>query len=183
MNALRFLLSTVSCKLKTRMKYYLIILLITISFSVKGQKSIHSYFNDAGFCGPGPLLMEDLTLFEDNSFEYTSFLSPNLKIKASGYFSKGKKYISMQYQAIKIDTLNKRKETAEINSLQFISEFRIIKDKGWLKNKGGMLIECGKLSGSKVKMLEPRKRRIIIIKTIDYKEVNKLPATNNTYAQ
>jgi hypothetical protein len=160
------------------MKFYLIILLIALSFSVKGQKSIYLYFNDAGFCGPGPLLMQDLTLFEDNSFEYTSFQYPNLKIEAFGHFTKREKYISLQYQAIKIDTLNKRNETDEINSLQFISEFRIIKDKDWLMNKGGMLIECGKLSRSKAKLFESRKRRVLITKKIEYKEVDELPATN-----
>jgi len=160
------------------MKYYLVIIFITLSFSVEGQKSIYLYFNDIGFCGPGPLIMEELTLFEDNSFEYTSFQYPNLKIETSGHFSNGKKYISLEYQVLKIDTLDKSKETGEINDLQFISGLKIINDKDWLKNKGGMLIECGKLLGSKIKMLEPRKRRVIILKTIDYKTVNKLPGTN-----
>ncbi|MBE0662507.1 MAG: hypothetical protein IH597_08565 [Bacteroidales bacterium] len=157
---------------KKRMKHYLILILVTLSFSVEGQKSIYLYFNDAGFCGPGPLYIEELTLFEDNSFEYTSFQYLNLKIEASGQFLKGKKYISLEYQVLKIDTLNKSKEIGEINNLQFISKFRIIKDKDWLKNKGGMLIECGKLFASKTKMLEPRKRRVMIIKTFDYKLIN-----------
>jgi hypothetical protein len=52
------------------MKHYLIIVLTAISFSVAGQKSIYLYFNDEGFCGPGPLIAEELTLFADSSFEY-----------------------------------------------------------------------------------------------------------------
>ena len=155
------------------MKHYLILVLITLSFSVEGQKSIYLYFNDVGFCGPGPLIMEQITLFEDNSFEYTSYQYPYITIEASGRFSKESKYISLQYEMIKIDTLDKTKVKNEITSVQLISEFKIKKDKDWLENKAGMLIECGKAFGSKIKLLEPRKRRIVIIKTIDYKIVDK----------
>ena len=127
--------------------------------------------------------MEQMTLFEDNSFEYTSCQYPNLRIEASGRFSRENKNISLQYELIKIDTLDKSKVKSEITNLHFISEFKIIKDKKWLENKAGMLIECGKLFGSKMKAIEPRKRRIVTTKTIDYKLGDKLPAANSTYAQ
>jgi hypothetical protein len=67
--------------------------------------------------------------------------------------------------------------------MYFISEFKVIEDKEWLENKAGMLIECGKLFGSKAKFLEPTKRRVMIIRTIDYMAINKFPAAHNTYAQ
>lgn len=156
------------------MKHYLLFIFLTLSFCVKGQKGIYHYFNDAGFCGPGTLITEELTLFEDNSFKYTSFQFPNLRIEASGHFFKGNKIITLKYQSIKIDTLDKSIETQDVYNLQFISELKIINDKEWVKNKSGMLIECGKLFGSRFKILEPRKRRILTIRTIDYKTVNKL---------
>lgn len=160
------------------MKHYLIIILTTISFSVAGQKSIYLYFNDAGFCGPGPVIMEQMILFEDNSFEYTSSQYPNMRIEASGRFSRENKYISLQYELIEIDTLDKNKVKSEITTLHLISEFKIITDKEWLENKAGMLIECGKEFGSKIKAIEPRKKRIVTTKTIDNKIGDKLPAAN-----
>jgi hypothetical protein len=158
------------------MKHYLIIILTTISFSVAGQKSIYLYFNDAGFCGPGPLIMEQMILFEDNSFEYTSSQYYNIRIEASGRFSRENNCISMLYELIKIDTLDKSKATSEITTFHFISEFKIIEDKEWLENKAGMLIECGKEFGSKTKAIEPRKKRVFTTKTLDYKTGDILPA-------
>ena len=163
--------SDVCCKQKLRMKHYLIIVLIAISFSVAGQKSIYLYFNDVGFCGPGPLIAEELTLFSDSSFEYfAGSRYPNIGLEASGHFSKEECHISLKYENIKIDTLDKSKETTIIF---LISEFKIIRDKEWIENKGGMLIECGKQFGSKTRILEPRKRRVITTNTIDYMQVNK----------
>jgi hypothetical protein len=163
--------SDVGSKQRLRMKHYLIIVLTAISFSVAGQKSIYLYFNDAGFCGPGPLITEELTLFSDSSFEYFAGSQyPNIGIEASGHFSKKECYISLKYENIKIDTLDKSKETTIIF---LISEFKVIRDKEWIENKGGMLIEFGKQFGSKTRILEPRKRRVITTNTIDYMQVNK----------
>lgn len=140
---------------------------------VQGQSKIIMYFNDAGFCGPGPLIQEQLSLFSDNSFEYTTCQYPNIRIETSGHFSKKGKYISLEYDLIKIDTLDKTQVKNENININLISEFRIVRDKKWLEHKSGMLNECGKASGSKIKLLEPRKRRVVTTKTIDYKTVNK----------
>ena len=79
---------------------------------------------------------------------------------------------------MKIDTLDKNKVKNEITTLHLISEFKIIADKQWLENKAGILIECGKEFGSKIKAIEPSKKRIETTKTIDYKIGDKLPAAN-----
>lgn len=158
------------------MKYTVVIILIVSSLFAQGQKSVIMYFNDWGFCGPGPIIQEEINLFSDSSFEYYSGHYPNIRIEASGHFSKNEKYITLKYENIKIDTLDKAKVNNETINMKLISEFRIIRDKEWLENKGGMLIECGKHFGSKIRMLEPRKRRVITSKTIDYKLViNRLP--------
>jgi len=149
------------------MRYSITIFLIVIALIVQGQRDIFLYFNDAGFCGPGPLIQEQLSLFSDNSFEYNTCLYPNLRIVASGHFSKKNNYISLEYEQIEIDTLDKSKVNKEITNLILISEFEIKRDKQWLKNKAGMLIECGKQFGSRIKFFEPRKRRIITRITIE----------------
>jgi hypothetical protein len=145
---------------------------MVFSLKVQGQKNIPMYFNDWGFCGPGPIIQESISLFSDSSFEYYSGQYPQIKLEASGHFSKNEKYITLKYEKIKIDSLNMNKESTETINIKLISEFKISRDKEWLKNKAGMLIECDKHFRSKIRILEPRKRRVITTKTIDYKDIN-----------
>jgi hypothetical protein len=155
------------------MKHFLILFLIILPFSVEGQKSVYLYFNDAGFCGPGPIITEEITLFTDNSFEYFSSRYSNLRINASGSIARKDSKIELEYELITIDTLDKSRIKTEIVKLNLISEFQIKRDKQWFENIPGMLIECSRMPRKRIKLLAPGRNRILIIKTFDYELVNK----------
>jgi len=154
------------------MKYSIIIFLVASSLFAQGQRTIIMIFNDWGVCAPGPIIQEELSLCSDSSFEYNNCHYQNIRIEASGHYSYEGKNIILEYNTVKIDTLNKNQVGKEKAKIELISEFSIARDKEWLENKPGMLYECGKQFRSRSKIFEPRKRRIITTKVIDYKIVN-----------
>jgi hypothetical protein len=153
------------------MKYLVIIFLLASSLLGHGQSNIIMVFNDWGFCGPGPIIQEELSLFSDGSFEYVNCHHQSIRIEANGRFVYIGKNVKLEYDTINIDTLYQNPVEKEKANIQLISEFRIARDKAWLENEAGMLYECGKHFRTRIKIFEQRKRRVIVIKTIEYKAV------------
>lgn len=147
----------------------IVVIIFFTSLYAQDQRKNIIYFNDWGFCGPGPVILEELVLFSDSSFEYSHCYLQNFRIDASGHFSRNGKIYVLEYDSIIIDTLADNQEKVDKINFRLIAEFEIIRDKIWLENKHGMLFECGKQFGSKNKMFEPRKRRVVVIKFQDYR--------------
>ena len=139
-----------------------------MSLFAQGQRNSIIYFNDWGFCGPGPVILEELVLFSDSSFEYSHCYLQNFRIDASGHFSRdGKEYV-LEYDTIKIDTLADNRVKVEKVNIKLIAAFEIVRDKIWLENKQGMRFECGKRFGLNNKLFKTRKRRVAVTKFRDY---------------
>lgn len=150
------------------MKYLIIITLLTSALFAQGQRNSIIYFNDCGFCGPGPVILEELVLFSDSSFEYSHCYLQNFRINATGHFSRNGKFFVLEYDSIHIDSLAYNREKVEKVNIKLIAAFEIVRDKTWLENKPGMLFECGKRFDSSNKLYKPRKRRVAVTKFRDY---------------